>query len=263
MVKFFFSIAAGSQRLAIEALEPPWPYILASYAGRRPQLPRYHEYELMIDCGGFSQMKLNGGYTIDDRAYLAYIQEMNPANYILRDYPCEPQVLREHGRTVRQHIEMTVDHHIRLLELHDRLGVRSNPVPVIQGWKIADYLHAIDRLREQGLVRGYMGIGTLCRRGSQRGIAKVVRAVNAELPRVKLHGFGVKITALKEPGVWSGLYSVDSGAYGYTARHVKLRDGDSATASLSDLRRHVQRIQRLKQWHKGQTTLRTFKGEAP
>ena len=46
------------------------------------------------------------------------------------------------------------------------------------------------------MIKPIMGIGSLCRRGSQKYIVAIVSELRNRLPEVKFHAFGVKISAL-------------------------------------------------------------------
>ena len=54
-----------------------------------------------------------------------------------QDMPCEPVVLARTGLTVRQHIELTVENYLYLVENFPFVPW----IPVLQGWSAADYLY--------------------------------------------------------------------------------------------------------------------------
>jgi len=87
-------------------------------------------------------------------------------------------------------------------------------LPVIQGFTIQEYLYCIERYEKNGLIAPYMGVGSVCRRGSTSEIAKILSIIKGELPNVKLHGFGVKKSVLDLiPN--NLLHSIDTAAYMY------------------------------------------------
>ncbi|WP_054839681.1 hypothetical protein [Thermococcus sp. JCM 11816] len=125
------------------------------------------------------------------------------------DYPCEPGVNREVHRTNKERIEATISNAIKCLDLD---GV--NWVMVVQGYTIDEYLYAIDRIKEQGLLTEVMAIGTLCTRRSISAAREAILAIRKALPRwVKLHGFGVDLRFLRDPTIFHALYSTDTGAW--------------------------------------------------
>ena len=263
MKDFYFSLASGSQRIAAEKLL--WPHILVSHnAVRKNPLPRTHKYTLFVDCGGYTAALLNGDFQTSDEDYLNFVDEVGADFYALRDYPCELQVLQTWRRTVNDHIEMTISRHINLLELHEKMGLKSTAIPVIQGLTLEDYLHCIDRFREQDLIRDYMAIGTLCRRGGIKEIQKIILGIRAEVNRAQLHGFGVKVTALKMPGVWDAIHSVDSVAWDYAARWKKHR-GELSVPEASEIeaRRYVLMLENMKRRFENQSKLTMFQKGVP
>lgn len=58
----------------------------------------------------------------------------------------------------------------------------------------------------------------LTRISHPREIAAVLRAIRAERPDLRLHGFGCKLTALASAEVRAALWSADSLAWSYAAR---------------------------------------------
>ncbi len=222
---FYFSLASGSQMKT--AREKKYPYILINHQTKIADSfrRREHHRSIFVDCGGFSSSLITGGYRTSDKEYLRFVDRVRADVFALRDYPCEPEILRKWGRTVTDHIELTVSHHIKILDICN--GIRAKPVPVIQGWKVEDYLYCIDRFKEQGLITDYVAIGSICRRGSQKQIRKIINVIKDELPNVRLHGFGISINALKYKDVWDSLYSADSGAWDYASRWRNLKENMS------------------------------------
>ena len=254
MQKFFFSLASGSQvatanKFMAQNVLINYQSKIASAFIRKP----FHEL-VFVDCGGFSSSLIRGGYRSSDADYLSFVQRVRADFFALRDFPCEPSILQKWHRTVLEHIELTVDHHIQLLD--HCADIESKPIPVIQGWKVTDYLYCIDRFRDQGLLCDYMGIGSICRRGSQKQIRKIVIAISEELGNAKLHGFGISLNALRFKDVWDALFSADSGAWDFVSRWNSFRCGLSKRdASELEFRRFVLRLSQLQSRHQRQKTI--------
>ena len=65
----------------------------------------------------------------------------------------------------------------------------------------------------------WVGVGSVCKRnGSPKKIVAVMRAILDVRPDLKLHGFGLKITALKDPAVRELVWTADSMAWSFAAR---------------------------------------------
>lgn len=62
-------------------------------------------------------------------------------------------------------------------------------------------------------------MGSVCKRNVHHcEIAAVLRAIRAERPDLRLHGFGCTLTALASAEVRAALHSADSLAWSYAAR---------------------------------------------
>jgi len=217
---FYLSPASGAQFSVVFKLK--YPYVLVNFMTKlRDYAKQVRQYckVLMIDSGGFPLSFIHNGYNIPDYKYLAFVKTVKADYFVLRDYPCEPQILRKYNVTAKDQIHRTLDHHLKLLEFYERSNVVAIPIPVIQGWEIDDYLYCIDLYKEHGLIGGkfnYVAIGTTCRRRQVKITQRIILTVRSELPnKIKLHAFGVKLSVLNNKAVWDALYSTDSSAWDY------------------------------------------------
>lgn len=65
----------------------------------------------------------------------------------------------------------------------------------------------------------WVGVGSVCKRNSNpRQIVDVLSAIHTTRPDLRLHGFGIKKTALKNPLIHWLLHSADSMAWSFHAR---------------------------------------------
>jgi len=254
MEKFFIGEACGSQRSALRRLG--YPYVMINYATKTNK-PWQGIKELFVDCGGYSFFYKTGEYTTSDGHYIGYVLKWKPAYFALRDYPCEPELLARWGRTVVEHQQRTLEKHLRLLELVDERGVwrYSEPVAVLQGWTLEDYLRCYDMMAAHGVLTRirYVAIGTLCRRGQEATIRKIITGIRRSLPKkYKLHGFGIKISSLRYKDVYDALYSADSCAWGLKER----KNGCSTVKGQYELLlEFVAKLEKIKRIHEGQTLL--------
>lgn len=256
---FFMSVASGTQKRVVEALN--YPYVLVNFMTKCNNPPTCSK-TLFVDSGGFPSSFLYNGYNRSDDEYLYFVKKSNAAYFALRDYPCEPQILKKYDVTAKDQILRTVNHHIKLLDLIEDFDISAKPVPVIQGWEIDDYLFCIDIFREHGLIENgfdYVAIGSLCRRHAIHQIRKIILTVRNELrSSIKLHCFGTKISVLKDLAVWRAVYSVDSGAWDFDARWKRYRNQINKSTfetSLILAKRYLDKIERLKKKFEGQKKL--------
>ena len=117
------------------------------------------------------------------------------------------------GLSVAEHQHRTVQNYLTLRGLAPAVPF----MPVIQGWRLPDYLACADLYASAGVDLAALprvGLGSVCRRQSTEEIAVIVAALAAR--GLRLHGFGVKTGGLHLYGHL--LASADSMAWSYAAR---------------------------------------------
>jgi len=227
---FFFGAASGSARKALRKLDEP--NVMINYATKNNK-PWYGIENLFIDSGGYSFIKGRGEYETSDEKYAEWLLDVNPGVFALRDYPCEPDVLDEHDRTVGEHQRRTTERHYNLWSMVD--DVDGQRLSVLQGWSADQYLEHLDGLRDYGVLAEYVGIGSVCRRDRENEIREIILAVRDALPpKYKLHAFGVKGSVLQFPDVRRALSSADSQSYEMQARWGTLHDLDTGSRTWRD-----------------------------
>lgn len=173
----------------------------------RPKVPPHRE--LLVDSGAFALLSSMPDYPFSLADYLSAAGDLGADWIAARDWPCEP-----YGRIrvpVPERIRRTVEAAAEIVDAE--MPGRARPLPVIQGWAVADYVSCIDQLRERGLIRPRMAVGSCCGRKSVGDVLAIARAVRAELPGTELHYFGLKVTALRAPGFVRLADSIDTGAW--------------------------------------------------
>jgi hypothetical protein len=240
-----------------------WSYYPILHQNRKSPLPSKGK-PWILDSGGFSFLKKYGKYPMSEAEYFKHALLLNPYLIVSMDWMCEPTIIKKTGLSVKKHIENTVFslwtilNHVEKAHPKEKNGASFNSpffssdfiLGVIQGWSIEDYLFCIDLLREQGLILPYMGVGTLCRRNSEKQIIRILRHIKRELPDVKLHGFGVKTSVLRYPEARELLYSVDSAAWGHYCYNASGKDAKSPI-----LIKWYREVNRSAQLHPNQTKL--------
>lgn len=181
---------------------------------------------LFIDSGGYSFMIGAGDYETSDTEYLDYINAVAPEKFALRDYPCEPEIRAQYGRTVADHQQLTTRRHCSLLTLYEDQNIDADPVAVIQGYHAHEYAEHIDSLREHGLLTDTVAVGTLCGREDRQQIRQILSTAKSELPPdTSIHAFGVKLNALYDPTIRDLIDTADSNAFDFDERKVRTRNG--------------------------------------
>ena len=171
-----------------------------------------------LDSGGFSQLRLHGGWTITSSEYVDDLERFSEMSGLMwaapMDWMCEPFMVKKTGLTVVEHMMNTVDNFNEIRSLRPEVHV----IPVLQGWELDDYIQCHKMYEESGVnlsQEPLVGIGSICRRQAGGEIEDIVRHFSDQ--GLSLHGFGVKIKGMKRYGPY--LTSADSMAWSFRARY--------------------------------------------
>ncbi len=135
---------------------------------------------------------------------------------VAQDFMCEAHMLKITGKTILEHQQMTIERYDALMKC-DVDGVYI--VPVLQGYSPQDYVRHIEMHGDRLKHGAWVGVGSVCKRnGDPRSIEAVLMAIKAVRPDLRLHGFGLKSTALSSWIVRALLYTADSMAWRFAAR---------------------------------------------
>lgn len=187
----------------------------------------------IMDSGAFTEVVKFGGYRYSVAEYAAHIRRFKDCGNLLaavsQDYMCEPFVLKQAGKTVDEHQRMSIERYDQLLS--EDVGVYI--MPVLQGYEPEEYVNHIRMYADRLKPGMWVGVGSVCKRNSNVDtIETVLLAIKKERPDLKLHGFGVKTTALRSGLVRELLETADSMAWSFSAR-IAGRDGNSWTEAKS------------------------------
>lgn len=174
----------------------------------------------ILDSGAFSELSLHGRYRESVAAYALQIRRWARNGRLLaavaQDYMCEPWILEKTGLSVRAHHALTIERYDGL-RAADVGGIYI--LPVLQGYAPGDYIQHLQQYGARLAPGAWVGVGSVCKRnGSARAIEAVLDAIQAVRPDLRLHGFGLKATALTSARVFDALHSADSLAWSYHAR---------------------------------------------
>lgn len=195
--------------------------------------------EWILDSGAFTTVERCGGYPEPPEVYAEQVRRWATVGQMQRavsqDFMCEPWMLERcretTGGTVEAHQRLTIERYDALRAL-----CGDTIMPVLQGWLPVDYARHVLAYGDR-LQRGaWVGLGSVCKRQGRPGaIAAVLDAVLDVRPDLRLHGFGVKYTALADSSV-RRLHSCDSMAWSFAARYEG-RDGNSLDEALAYVRK--------------------------
>jgi hypothetical protein len=204
--------------------EPAWMprtsaplFVSRRRLARRTSMPRAAG-RWALDSGGFTELSMGGSWSVSARQYASeatrYQAEIGGLDWAApQDWMCEPSILRRTGLDVAEHQRRSIDSAVELRSLAPWVPW----VPVLQGWTISDYLRHVEAYEARGFdlrTEPIVAVGSVCRRGSQSEVARILRTLS-DLG-LRLHAFGVKLSAVGEVG--EIIVSSDSMAWSYRAR---------------------------------------------
>lgn len=174
----------------------------------------------IMDSGAFTTILTHGGYPEGVEVYAAEIKRWSKNGNLLaavaQDYMCEAHMLKITGMTIDQHQRLTIERYDALMQC-DVGGVYI--MPVLQGYAPEDYVRHIEMYGDRLKHGAWVGVGSVCKRnGDPRAIERVLMAIKAVRPDLRLHGFGLKSTALSSWIVRELLHTADSMAWSFSAR---------------------------------------------
>jgi hypothetical protein len=175
--------------------------------------------EWIMDSGAFTEISTHGRYRHSVAEYAAEIRRWAGDGRLLaavaQDWMCEPWIVAKTGLSVAEHQRLTVERYDALVACQTGVYI----MPVLQGYAPEDY---VTHVRAYGPRLGpgaWVGVGSVCKRnGDPAAIFRVLRAIRDERPDLRLHGFGLKTTALSSPAIVDMLHSADSMAWSFAAR---------------------------------------------
>lgn len=194
---------------------------MVSVAVLRKRKSDFAVNEWIMDSGAFTEVARHGGYRDGVEAYAEQINRWsrcgNLVAAVAQDWMCEPFVVEKTGLTVRDHQRLTIERYDALLPLVTSTYV----LPVIQGYQPDEYAQHVRDYGDRLAYGAWVGVGSVCKRNATPlAVVAVFDAIHAVRPDLRLHAFGIKLTALGNPRVRYQLRngSADSMAWSFAAR---------------------------------------------
>jgi len=201
----------------------------------------------IMDSGAFTTVTKYGGYTESVEVYADVIRRFAGCGNLLaavsQDFMCEQFVLDRTGLTVAEHQRLTIERYDDLVAV-DTAGVYI--MPVLQGYEPSEYADHVRQYGDRLAAGAWVGVGSVCKRNANPGsVVAVLEAIAAVRPDLELHGFGVKITALRNERVRNLFASSDSMAWSFAARYEGRDSNDVREAARYATRIDSQPIQKV------------------
>jgi len=201
-----------------------WPFLrsMISVNQLRQRKSGFRVNQWILDSGAFTELSTHGRYRQSTAQYAEEIKRWSECGIlhaaVTQDYMCEPFILEKTGLTIRDHQRLTIDRYVALRDATSSAYV----MPVLQGYTPQDYLEHIDLYGELLGPQAWVGVGSVCKRnGNPDAIEDVLMGIKNVRPDLRLHGFGIKLTALQRPTVRELFYSSDSMAWSLDGRLPK------------------------------------------
>jgi hypothetical protein len=199
----------------------------------------------IMDSGAFTELYQYGAYRSSAAEYAAEVTRWKGNGTLLaavsQDYMCEPFILERTGMNVADHQRLTIERYDELLRCETGVYIMA----VLQGYEPREYVEHIRQYGNRLEYGAWVGVGSVCKRnGDPRAIERVLLAIRDERPDLRLHGFGLKTTALSSGLVQELLHTADSMAWSFHARKQgrNANDWREAEAWVSKInKRPVQR----------------------
>ena len=182
----------------------------------------------ILDSGAFTALLLHGDHNLTVEQYAAEICRWSQNGALLaavaQDYMCESFMLERTGSTVGDHQRRTIERYDALIRC-DTAGIYV--MPVLQGFAPAEYVEHLRQYADRMPNGMWAGVGSVCKRnGTPAQVEDVLWAIKDARPDLRLHGFGLKTTALTSAAVRRLLYSADSMAWSYAVRRQGRNQND-------------------------------------
>jgi hypothetical protein len=186
----------------------------------------------ILDSGAFTEVMSHGWHRTTPEEYAKAITRWSRCGdfraAVAQDYMCEAAALERTGLTIPEHQRLTTENYRALKALVSDQYVL---MPVLQGFEPADYRRHLTWYGDTLTPGQWVGVGTLCKRNRSVGeVETILRAIKSTRPDLRLHGFGLKVTALTSGLVRDLLHSADSMAWSFAARKAHRNANDPREA---------------------------------
>ena len=201
----------------------------------------------ILDSGAFTRAR-RGIPHLPVREYAEKIRRWSKCGTmdacVSQDMMCEPFILEITGKTVEEHQQISTRNWLSLKDEDPGVYV----MPVIQGWTPADYARHTKEMSPHLEEGAWTGLGSVCKRqGKPQAISAVITAIMSVRPDLRLHGFGVKTTALSRADIYQRLHSADSMAWSYQGRRMEPKRNNDIAYCLEWTRNVVQMTKKTAQ----------------
>ncbi len=199
----------------------------------------FYVADWIMDSGAFTEVSKFGEYRHSVSEYAKEAREWEGCGHleliVSQDYMCEAFILKKTGMTVERHQRLTIDRYLDLAAC----DLATPILPVLQGYTCEEYLRHLEAYGDLLKPGSRVGVGSVCKRNVKPDeVRHILTSIKRERPDLRLHGFGLKFTALLDPEIRKALYSSDSMAWSTAARYER----PGSQNDWHEAKRYVQKV---------------------
>lgn len=201
--------------------------------------------KLFIDSGGFQATATwDMSFPYEPRRLYEWAESIDADYVAMPDFACEPEL---HETSVMHRVARTVEEHAYAQHQYDEGDYSFDLIPVLQGYYPEQYEACVRMFEQEGLIRDYMAIGTVCKRDSVNAIHNVVESIEQLLPNTEFHMFGMTLNAWKDRRMWGRFRSADTAAWNW--------GGNTTDEKKQLLKEYSAKVDAIRNQMTAQTTL--------
>jgi hypothetical protein len=213
---FFIGSSPSLAKKIINQAAPADGVMISINALERRNSSFNYDGNWILDSGAFTEVSIHGHYrsSVEDyyKKICKYSSIGNLCIAVSQDWMCEQFIVKRTGLSIKKHQELTIERYQELISFDPAIPI----MPVIQGFKVSDYIQHLKDYGELLKTGQWVGVGSVCKRNSSPDeVHEILKTIKLFRPDLKLHGFGLKILALDRQEIKQMLYSVDSMAWHY------------------------------------------------
>lgn len=176
----------------------------------------------IIDCGIFEYYSKYHTFPYSKQQYTGFLNKVSPTYGVCMDMICLPENLlvdeEKNYNTNYKRIDLTVKN----AKYNIQNAKNYIPVSVIQGYKLEEYLYCIEEMKNNDCLTPFLGIGSLAVRKKTNDILPILKGISSKIKsidsKIKLHGFGLSFSVLRNREIQSLLHSSDSLSWFFSLR---------------------------------------------
>ncbi|MHA1221652.1 MAG: deazapurine DNA modification protein DpdA family protein [Candidatus Heimdallarchaeaceae archaeon] len=175
----------------------------------------------IIDCGIFEYYNKYHKFPYSVKEYTSFLNKAKPTYGVCMDMICLPHNILEDEEEKFNTNFKRIDFSVKNAIYNIKHAKHYKPISVLQGFSIEEFEYCIEQLHSKGALTPILGIGSLAKR-KPKEVRYIVQKVKEKLNKIdcsiKLHGFGLSFSCLRNKAIRESLHSSDSLAWIFSIR---------------------------------------------